>query len=435
MLQKVFNFIKKENMLKENDTIICATSGGVDSICLLHILINLGYNPILAHVNHHKRIESDIEENEMKLLAEKLNIPFELLNFYSNDDNNFQAEAHKARYDFFRKIADKYNTNIISTAHHLDDQAETILMRLINGSNLYGYAGIASNISFDGYKIVRPLLCLNKSELYDYAKANNLNFFEDVSNDSDDYLRNRIRHNVIPLLKKENPNLLNKLADFSLQTREAFNYVRKHSIKYLDELNNNIKVESFKELDIALQKDIICLLLERNNLEKSNETISLCLSFILKNNNGKIDIKNKHYLNIEYGIANVLQHKDTIAFDSTIDINNGCNILGKYFFYFSKKIPQNNANYIKLCYNTLKLPLKIRNKQVGDFISMSYGRKKIARILIDAKIPEHKRNEIPLVIDGDGNILWVYGLAKSQSVIEQKSKYDIFLVCEERKND
>ncbi|MDE6408462.1 MAG: tRNA lysidine(34) synthetase TilS, partial [Anaeroplasmataceae bacterium] len=94
-------------------------------------------------------------------------------------------------------------------------------------------------------------------------------------------------------------------------------------------------------------------------------------------------------------------------------------------------IPQNNEKYLKLWYNDLKLPFFIRNKKEGDFINMSYGNKKVARILIDKKIPLSKRDQIPLVFDRDGNLLWIYDLAKSQAVHNQKDKSDIFLVCEE----
>ncbi|MDE7385274.1 MAG: tRNA lysidine(34) synthetase TilS [Anaeroplasmataceae bacterium] len=182
MQTKVQKFIKEQNLIQTAAPIICAVSGGVDSVCLLHILHSLHYPLVLAHVNHHKREQSIIEQSAMEQLAKKLNIPFELLNYYDSGKDNFQNNAHDARYSFFRQLAKKYHTNLIATAHHLNDQAETILMRLITGSNLYGYAGISIIQQEKDYSLIRPFLCVTKDEIYSYAKENGLSFFEDTSN-------------------------------------------------------------------------------------------------------------------------------------------------------------------------------------------------------------------------------------------------------------
>ena len=118
-----------------------------------------------------------------------------------------------------------------------------------------------------------------------------------------------------------------------------------------------------------------------------------------------------------------------------LTLETDCFILNKYHIYFSKKIPQNNANYIKLCYNSLKLPFLIRNKKEGDFINMSFGKKKVNRILIDSKVANEERPRVPLIFDNDNNLLWVYNLAKSIEVINQKENADIFLICEEFDNE
>ena len=429
------DYILNNNLISQENSVVCATSGGVDSVCLLHILKDLGYKPILAHVNHHKRQESELEQKEMEKLAMKLNIPFEHYDYYYDEQENFQDDAHYARHAFFKNVAQKYNTNVIATAHHLNDQAETILIKMLSGSNLYGYAGISNKISLDDYIFIRPLMCVTKEEIYKYAQQNKLVFFEDSSNSEDDYLRNRLRHNVIPLLEKENPSVLKKLQDFSLQLKEAFNFIRNQSIKYLNEQKNIISISSFNRLDIALKKDIICLLFERYKLEKSNEIINNCLNIISKNTNNKINLKNEYIFYVEYGFAGIKHQHKIGEFCIKINIENSCLIQNKYFFYFSKKIPQNNAKYIKLCYNDLKVPLTIRNRYDGDFMKMPFGSKKVSRILIDSKIPEDLRNSIPLVYDNEGELLWIYGIAKSKNVIDQKKNGDLFLICEEKAND
>ncbi|MDE5715829.1 MAG: tRNA lysidine(34) synthetase TilS [Anaeroplasmataceae bacterium] len=431
MLKKLNSFIEENNLFQKNTPIVCAVSGGVDSICLLHILHDLGYKVILAHVNHHKRIESEIEQKQMEQLAYHLHIPFEVLSYYDTKEENFQSMAHHARYNFFKSVADKYQTTFIATAHHLDDQAETIIMRMISGSNLYGYAGISLQQEIDGYHLIRPLLCVNKNELYLYAKEKNYPYFEDQSNASNDYLRNRIRHNIIPILKEENPNLLFQMSQFSIITKEAFTFIRKQSIKYLNELNNSIRISTFLALDVAVQKDILCLLFERNKIDKNYQVIMKCLNLIQKQKNTKYILKGPYILMVEYGYAQIIHDNEPKKFCLELDLNHPCKIDEKYLFYFSKKLPQNNAKYIKLCYNSLKLPLKIRNREQGDFIQMSYGNKKIARLMIDAKMSSYKRNQTPIITDADDHVLWVYDIAKSKEVILQKSMGDIYLVCEE----
>ncbi len=435
MLKKIQQFIADQQLFDKTKYIICGTSGGVDSVCLLHVLHDLGYPVVLAHVNHHKRKESAIEQEKMKALADTLQIPFELLDFYDTHQNNFQNEAHQARYDFFKRLADQYHTKWIATAHHLDDQAETILMRLMTGSNLYGYAGISILQSDGEYFISRPLLCTSKDELYQYANQQHYEYFEDASNHSDDYFRNRLRHHVLPLLKQESPAFLEKLQEYSVLTKEAFQFIRIQSIKYLEEFNNIIEVDSFKNLDAALQKDIVCLLLEQHQIEKNKTVIEQCVQLILKNKNKNLSLKNNYHLIIEYGKVYLKQRTESNSYEATLTLEKTCCIQDRYFFYFSKNLPQNNAKYMKLCYNSLKLPFLIRNRKKGDFINLKYGSKKVSRVMIDAKVAKNKRDSLPLIFDSENHLLWIYPFVRSQAVVEQKESGDIYLVCEELNNE
>ena len=436
MKNKIKKYIIDNNLLDKNEYVIVAVSGGVDSIFLLHILYDLGYKTVLAHVNHHKRLESENEAIQMKELASSLKIPYELLNYHYNNKSNFHDHAHNARYNFFKKIADKYNTKYIATAHHLDDQAETILIKLLNGSNLFGYGGISNKLIDDTYNIIRPLLCVTKDDIYEYVHKYQLTYFEDSSNKENDYLRNRIRHNIIPLLKNEEPNLLYKLQEFSIQAKDAFNYIRNQSINYLNKTKNTIEISSFTTLDDVLKKDIICLLFERYPIRKNNDIILKCLS-LLNNTNGtkKLSLKNDYYFIISYDKAEIKKIIKTTDYQEKLTINNEVIIENKYKFYFSKNLPKNNAKYIKLCYNSLELPLIIRNKKDGDYIKMSYGNKKVSRLMIDHKITLEERKTIPLVFDSNNNLLWVVPIAKSDTVINQKQSSDIYLVCEVINND
>ena len=165
MIKKIKEFMLK-NSIDIDNIIICAISGGVDSLVMLDLLNKMGYKVVLAHVNHNKREESKIEQEAMKTLADNLGIPFEFLSYHYDGNDNFHNDAHNARYEFFKNLCKKYNTDLVSTAHHLDDQIETILIKLMEGSNLYGYGGISALVDDGEYRIIRPLLCVDKKQIY-----------------------------------------------------------------------------------------------------------------------------------------------------------------------------------------------------------------------------------------------------------------------------
>ncbi len=431
-MEKRISAFLKENNINISKPIVVAVSGGADSIALLSILYNLKYNVIMAHVNHHMREQSEIEEKEMIKLATKLNIPYEILEYHYDGNDNFHNDSHNARYKFFKDVCKKYNTNLIATAHHLDDQAETILMKIMEGSNLYGYGGI-SIVNDDGnYQIIRPLLCVSKNEIYNYCNLYDLKYFEDSSNHEDHYLRNRLRHHVIPLLKNECNDFYAKILEYSNQVKDAFTFIRSQSIEFLDKNDNKIELNEYNKLDTALQKDIISLLLERKNIRKNYDIIN-SIYFFLKENKGtkSLILASNNYLFREYDYA-YIDKKNNISFDEiTLELNESKIYGNKYRFTLTKNIANVDAKYIKLCYNKLVFPIHIRPRKNGDEIETIYGNKKISRIFIDAKLSKENRDYIPIITDNNNNILWVYDYIKSKDVFSQRDSYDIYLICEE----
>lgn len=430
MEKMTLNFMQKNNLISDN-LIVCAVSGGVDSVCLLHILYNLGCKVVLAHVNHNKRVESKNEAIEMENLAKRLNIPYEYYSYHYDNSDNFHNDAHIARYSFFKDVCKKYNTNVIATAHHLDDQIETILIKMLNGSNLYGYGGISKMYEEDNIKIIRPLLHTNKEKLYDYAKTNNLTYFEDSSNMEDEFLRNKIRHHIVPTLKEYSNDFYNKVSLYSNQVKEAFNFIRSISLKYLNDNKDTIVLDTFNSLDIAVKKDIISLLLERYSVSKNNRIIGQILD-ILNDSIGTSEISLDGNLRFvrNYNVAKI-KSKQTNVFEAVELQNEEIVYKNKFRIYFSKIKPNNNAKWIKLCYNVLELPFYIRPWKNGDEIKLQFGTKKLSRLFIDKKIPKDLRCEIPVITDKNDNILWVYDLAKSQIIKESREIGEIYLVCEE----
>lgn len=432
MLNKVSNFIKKNNLISKDDKILVALSGGVDSMSLLYVLHKLNYNIVVAHVNHKKRLDSEMEEAAIIDLCKKLNITCEVLHL-EHLDGNFQSKAHHRRYEFFREVAKKYNIKYLATAHHADDNIETILLNLMSGSNIYGYGGISAKLDLEDITIIRPFLCLSKAEIKNFATKNNIKYYEDYTNQEDDYKRNRLRHHVIPLLKEECPNILNKVTSYSVQLHSSFEYTRGISIDYLKEHNNKIDIESFKKLHPYLKYDILCLLLERNNIERSEnlieDLVNVCdslkpqIDYNLKNN-----LIFKKVYNTAY-ITNIINNN---SFE--YKLNNKDDIINndKFMILFSKDIPKDYTYYIKLCYNKIVFPLTIRNKRDGDEIHMPFGHKKVKDLFIDKKITKEERERIPLVVDNNNNILWIVNIAKSKEVFNQKETGNIYLIIKEK---
>lgn len=423
MLDIIDNYINKKSLLDKGETVLLAYSTGVDSSVLLDVLLKLNYNVVIAHVNHNKRKQSVLEQNYAINIAKENNLKIEILDYHHPDENsNFQQDARNARYDFFKEILKKYNIKTIVTAHHKDDLLETIFLNVFRGSNLYGYSGINEKIEYDGYRIVRPLLCVSKKEIYNYAKENNLIYFEDVSNNSLVYTRNKIRHKVVPVLKDVCPNVLDKTLSYHEKTLEAFNFLRECSQKYIDENKSHIDINSFNKLNIALKKDIISRMLEMLEIEMNENQINDILSIILgKTSQADYSLKDNYIFKKRYNDCFIEKDSKIEDFYFKLHSTNDIISLGNWEFFFSKTKPDYSAKYLKICYNNLNFPLVVRNKKDSDFINLKTGHKKLSRIFIDKKIPAEKRQEVPILLDSQGDIIWIMGIAISNDYLSKNS--------------
>ena len=403
---------KHLNKLDKNKPVVIALSGGVDSMVLFHLLVESGFKVVIAHVNHHKREQSIIEETYIRNLSSEHNTPVEVFDYY-HEKNNFQAEAHNQRYNFFYEVAKKYNCGAIITAHHYMDNLETILMNIIRGSNLHGYAGIKECSTYEDILIIRPLITVDKKDLYAYAKANNVTYFEDSSNESDDYLRNRIRHHVIGLLQQENPNLAASISNYSTQLHEAFEYIRSTSIKYLAENDNKIVVNSFNNLALIQKKDIINYICDSNDILSNDNKICDILEIIESPRpNLTYDLNGKFQFVKAYNICYIKEVTTKKNINFQINLSEEININDYGTFCLSNDTPISNT-LIKVSYDE-PLPLTIRKRCDGDKLIIGSGHKKLKDFLIDKKVPKETRDDLLIVTNALNEIIWVIGYYKKR---------------------
>lgn len=214
MLHRIRTYIYKYRLLNESEPVIVGLSGGADSVALLNILIRLGYTCIAAHCNFHLRgEESGRDARFSEQIAEQNNIPFEKIDFNTNQyagDNKLSVEmaARELRYRWFEEIRLKHNSQAIAVAHHRDDSMETFLLNVIRGTGIHGLTGIHPKNGM----VVRPLLCLSKEDILNWLEERQLPYIIDSTNLSDEYTRNYIRLNLLPVMERINPSVKETMA-------------------------------------------------------------------------------------------------------------------------------------------------------------------------------------------------------------------------------
>ena len=255
--------------LKPHDTVVVAVSGGPDSMTLLHLLLKLkeekDINIVCAHVHHNIRVESDQEKEFVESYCKEHQIIFEYLKIAEYHHTNFHQEARTIRYQFFEQVIHKYNASYLMTAHHGDDLIETILMRLVRGSSLYGYHGFSRVTNIRDYVLVRPLITVTREDIMKYIDQYQISYVTDMSNYKDNYTRNRYRKYIVPKLKEENPQVHKKFLSFSTTLLECSHYVRnlvqnKEGTVFQD---RTLFLNLWNKEDPFMQEQIIQYLLER----------------------------------------------------------------------------------------------------------------------------------------------------------------------------
>ncbi len=452
----VREFLKTNQIDLKGKTICVAVSCGVDSSVLLHLLESLKdellFNIVICHVNHGQREQSNEEEKYIKEYGMNHKLTVEVKHF-TNDmfkNKNFQSEARNLRIEFFKETMEKYNSKYIFLAHHLKDDIETSIMHMIRGSSLASYAGMREITNYKGITILRPLLKVLKEDIYKYAQDNNITYFEDSSNETNHYARNRIRHDIIPVLFEENNNFIQSFLLFKERINNSSILIQKQRDDYIDNFvkktnNKNIclDLDSFKNIKTNeltkefMQKEILFELLKKYylSLTQVNEIIK-----IVNSNRPNIKIEfNTFIVTKEYNEL-IIQEKESKQKKQDIFIT--INDIGIYDIndkYMLEVVPftdedvKKNKNILinsnVLWYNSSMFPFILRNRRNGDKITVGNGTKKVKDLLIDEKIPLSLRDNF-LLLTKDEEVLTIFNLRKSSKVLCSKNNNILFILKE-----
>ena len=395
MTQKLLQMMQAKGYFNRHKKILVAVSGGADSMSLLHFLYNhqkdLDIQLGIAHVNHKQRQESEHEEAYLRHWAEEHKVPFH----YSAFSGKFSENAARTfRYEFFKQVMKDYDYSALVTAHHADDQAETIFMRLLRGSRLRHLTGISAIRPFGTGQIIRPFLHLTKAQLP-------VTFhFEDRSNTSLAYLRNRIRLSYLPTLSQENP----KIKEHLCLLAEEIGLME----QALGELTKDITITDLSVFQ--QQSDAVQLFLLQNyldsfpDLQLSKGQFNQLISYLRKNASGKMPLKNGYEL-VKTQTYFLISKEASISLSPPCLLEFGKSVeFEDYTLTFSEFNDVSNTDAISIWSDA---PIVIRHRKEGDKIDLGSHHKKLRRLFIDNKILEKDRQKA-IVGEQDGHIIFLY---------------------------
>lgn len=419
MRQKISQFIEKELKLASNTKLVLGVSGGVDSVVMTHILNDLGYHCIIAHCNFHLRgEESNRDENVVFNFGNELNLKVEKIDFdtktYAKQNKlSIEMAARELRYRWFEEIRQKHQAQYVAVAHHSDDSVETLLMNLIRGTGLRGLKGIEAVND----KIIRPMLCCTRSEIEQYASNNQLKYIFDSSNAETDFVRNKIRLEVVPKLAEINPAIKQTLAETTerlLGTWKVFEQAIekiKQEITYAKDNKLYIDIEKLQQ-----QPDIQTVLFEILQPYQFHSDTIIQLTESLNSTSGLqfhsveyVVIKDRKFLilsdrksaeNIEIQIS-----EETTEIEKPLSLQ--IKTFEKQSTFSVSKLP----HLIQLDLDKIKFPLTLRKWRTGDFF-YPFGMnnsKKVSDFLIDEKVNILDKQDI-WVLTSEEKIAWIVGM-------------------------
>ena len=438
--------IQNNKLIEKNDTIIVGASGGPDSQFLIYLLKSIKdeYNLkiILAHLNHLHRKEAINDENLVKETAHKLNLEFRVKRASMDD----YAKAHKIsaedagrrlRYEFFNELASQYENSKIAIAHNKNDQAETLLMRMIRGTGLDGMVAM----DFRNGNIIRPILSFSKDEIISYLDSNLIAYAIDKTNLSNDYTRNYIRNLIMPEFTTINPKSVDAIYNLSMLLKEDLKIVDrsidslyKEVLVLEDERQILFDLSKFDELEDFYQKRLLRKAISKlknnlNDISKKNIDEFLSLTTLAS---GKKIIKDdlefiKNYKTYQLSKVENNLNLENFAF---ISLDEEINFNGKIIkATLVNSMGEKNKNIAYFSFDKLKFPLKLRYRKNGDtFKPLGFNHnKKLKDFFIDQKIDRNLRDQIPIILSAD-KIIWLVGFRQSEEFKVDKEDKNIIKI-------
>lgn len=420
MLEKLQNHIYSKLPFLANKKLIIATSGGLDSMVLLHLLQKLNQEIAIAHCNFQLRgLESIGDQNFVQDYANEQNIPifvtqFDTENFAKDYKLSTQVAARNLRYDWFYELFDLENYDFILTAHHADDNLETFIINLSRGTGLDGLVGIP----MQNDKIIRPLLIFSRQEIEDYAKQNQIKWREDSSNASDKYLRNKIRHHLVPFLKDLNPNFLKSFQKTQSYLQESQVMVEDASImiyqQVAKEFGNEIHFDLKKLQQLPNYKSYL-----HEWLQEFGFTAWKDIYGLVDGQTGK-QIFSKDY--------NLLKNRDFLILTPINSVND----LEKEFWLEKNQLEVKVPLKLSVCKvadisevsnrsifvdeDKLLFPLEIKKWKEGDNFQpfgMNGKSKKVSKFFKDEKLSILEKENI-WILTSDNQIVWIIGMRQDE---------------------
>ncbi|WP_393966253.1 tRNA lysidine(34) synthetase TilS [Exiguobacterium sp. S22-S28] len=388
------------NLPKE--PLLVAVSGGCDSMVLAHLLHEANYDLMIVHVHHGLREESDKEAEAVRAWADARQVAIRTTRLEWSGQTPSQAACRTRRYAFFQQVMAETGRRHLVLAHHRDDQLETLLIQFIRGEA--GIDGIPRIRSFATGQIHRPLLTYSKQQLYDYARNHQVAWYEDETNAGMKYLRNQMRHQVLPLLADMRPGYETAAVEAAIRRHEqqqehlAFveGYVREHMT------DRGLPLSVVQKLPSDFKRFVLRLLVP--DREFTSEEYNRFLTWL------RVDMPSSevYYGNWRiqrtYGYLTCVHCPDKKLILKPVEIGSDLGI-----YHYGEQTIRFSRSTKGIPFSAIHFPLTVRQPFPGDRIQLAVGVKKVSRILIDAKVPRTLRAEIPVVVDATGQVLAVIG--------------------------
>jgi len=427
MIQKFKKHITKEFPFLKDTKLLIAISGGLDSVVLFHLLHKLNYDVSLAHCNFKLRgKESDLDEEFIKNLNQIsanqiFTIIFDTEKYAKEHKLSTQIAARELRYNWFQKLITEHKFEYVLTAHHADDNLETFLIHLTRGSGLDGFTGIPK---VNG-NIVRPLLAFSRKEILNYAKDHDIEWREDASNASNKYIRNKIRHQVLPVLKEINPSILDSFATTLENLQESKQIIEDRieniASEVLEKEANFIKIDIEKIKELSNSKAYLYQLLKSYHFTEWNDVYDL-----LNAQSGKQVFSKTHRLLKDRDVLILskidLSNSIEMAFQIEEEITEITNPIHLTFKEVIEKSTENKKT-IYVDKDLLKYPLMLRKWEKGDYIYPlgMQGKKKLSKYFKDEKFSLIDKENTWLLCNAENQIMWIINHRQDRRFVKNKN--------------